>query len=344
MPFGTPYGGNTGSTIMKKGPAGSVSGQTMNQYLDAVAYNQAGGNGRAMTPSQIAAAVGIPQQYQPGAYTPASTPSSSASGTQMLRYNQPSSVAPSSAYNFNAAANTPSTGTQITSTPQGSVGGNPGNTTGGAQGSGSQTPLPANGTDPVDWRFQGSDQSFSQRDLETMLNDPYTFQKAFLASRGLDTPGANAALGQYAARLNPLSFVLGAANMDPNAQSDIEDLANIYQGLMSNYVTPGGRMPDVGEIMNTLLSTGDIPSGGDPTSLLQSILAGQDPQGQTQAVNQILGAGLAGMPGMWGNAWANMLDQLSSNYLYSTMDSQQGPGATYLSYLRNNPFISQVRG
>ncbi|RTK99330.1 MAG: hypothetical protein EKK65_09610 [Lysobacterales bacterium] len=151
-------------------------------------------------------------------------------------------------------------------------------------------------------------------------------------------------MGQYASRLNPLAFVLAGQNMSPNGQSDLEDLANVYQGLLSNYITPGGRMPDVGEIMNTLLGVPDIGNGGAANSLLQSVLAGQDPQGQTQAVNQILGASLAGMPGLFGTGWANMLDQAANAYLNSTMDAYGGPSATYLGYLRNQPFWNQVAG
>jgi hypothetical protein len=204
------------------------------------------------------------------------------------------------------------------------------------------TPLTEQNTDPVDWRFNGSDRSFSQRDLEGMMNDPYRFQREFLSSRGMNTPGANAALGQYASRVNPLAFAMTAGGMSPEQNSDLEDLAGVYEGLMSNYITPGGRMPDVAEIMNTLLSQGSIGNDQTATNLLQSVIAGQDPEGQGQAINQILGAALAGAPGMFGTGWSNMLDQSLTGYLDSTSDYAQGPDASYLGYLQNDPFWSRL--
>lgn len=348
-------------------PAGTASSQLLNSYMDRVANGYAGGNGRAMTPTQLAAMIGLTpkssatgsQMYNynqpiqgPGVgYTPRATPSSSASAADMMAYNsggargvQPSQGPVVEQNGGQRLGTTTGAGGAFlpaasafttASTPQSQSTGNGGTTT---------DQLPANGTDPTDWRFLNSDTSFSQRDLETLLNDPYAFQQEFLKSRGMGTPGANAALGQYASRLNPLAFVLAGQNMSPSGQSDLEDLANVYQGLLANYTTPGGRMPDVGEIMNTLLGTPDISNGGAASSLLQSVLAGQDPQGQTQAVNQILGASLAGMPGLFGTGWANMLDQAANSYLNSTMDAYGGPSATYLSYLRNSPFFNQLAG
>lgn len=205
------------------------------------------------------------------------------------------------------------------------------------------TSLPQNGTDIANWTFNGSDTAWSPRDLETMLNDPYSFQRQFLQSQGMNTPGANAALGQFASRLNPLSMILGGANLAPGDQGNLEAIAQIYEGLLNNYTTPGGRMPDIGEIMGILAGVGNIDNGGSPTSVLQALLAGEDPQGQVSAIQQILGAGLAGMPGLWGRGWSNMLDQAGTNYLDSTMDAYNGPDATMLDYLRNDPFLSRVR-
>lgn len=215
------------------------------------------------------------------------------------------------------------------------------NNTPGAQNAGSG--LPNHGTDIANWTFDGSGTAFSPRDLETMLNDPYAFQRQFLQSRGMNTPGANAALGQYASRLNPLSMILGGANMTPGDQGNMEALAEIYEGLLDNYTTPGGRMPDVGEIMAILAGVQNIENGGTGSSLLQSLLAGEDPEGQVSAIQQILGAALAGMPGLWGRAWSNTLDNAGTAYLDSTMDSAQGPNATFVDYLRNDPFLSRVR-
>lgn len=211
----------------------------------------------------------------------------------------------------------------------------------GAQNAGSG--LPNHGTDIANWTFDGSSTTFSPRDLETMLNDPYSFQRQFLQSRGMNTPGANSALGQYASRLNPLSMILGGANMQPDQQGNLEALAELYEGLMDNYTTPGGRMPDLGEIMQILSGVGNIENGGQASSLLQALLAGEDPEGQVSAIQQMLGATLAGQPGLWGRAWSNMLDQAGTSYLDSTMDSAQGPNATMLDYLRNDPFFSRIR-
>lgn len=250
----------------------------------------------------------------------------------------PSQAAPVPTFGMAGIPNATPQGSLVTTAGAGA--GTP--TTGGSGGTGSATGIPSVGTDPTDWTFQGSDTVFSQRDLESLMNDPYRFQQEFLKSRGMDTPGANAALGQYASRINPLAFVLAGNSMSPEGQSDLEDLANVYQGLFSNYITPGGRMPDVSEIMNILAGTPNIESGGSPANLLQSVLAGQDPEGQTQAVNQILGAALAGMPGLFGTGWAGMLDSAQNRYLNSTMDAYQGPNATYLDYMRNDPFFSRL--
>lgn len=215
------------------------------------------------------------------------------------------------------------------------------NNTPGSQNAGSG--LPNNGTDIANWMFDGSSTAWSPRDLETMLNDPYSFQRQFLQSRGMNTPGANAALGQYASRLNPLSMILGGANMAPGDQGNLEAIAEIYEGLLDNYTTPGGRMPDVGEIMGILAGVGNIENGGQANSVLQALLAGEDPEGQVSAIQQILGASLAGMPGLWGRGWSNVIDQAGTNYLDSTMDAYNGPNATMLDYLRNDPFLSRVR-
>lgn len=203
--------------------------------------------------------------------------------------------------------------------------------------------LPANGTDFANWTFDGSGTAYSPRDLETILNDPYAFQRQFLQSRGMNTSGANAALGQFASRLNPLSMILGGANLAPGEQGNLEAIAELYEGLLSNYTTPGGRMPDVGEIMAILAGVGNIENGGSPTSLLQALYAGEDPEGQVSAFQQSVGAALAGMPGLWGRGWSNMIDQAGTSYLDSTMDANSGPNASFLDYLRNDPFFSRVR-
>lgn len=346
MPFGNPSGSVFGKRTTTM-PTNSQYGGTLTSAKD-MSKNFPG---YGLTPSQLAAALGLPQQTSKGTYTPASTPSSNASYISSAGGAKTAGVQPSQ------GPVVETNGGQRLGTTTGAGGsylpaasaftaastGGPQTQSTGAGGT-TTNQLPSNGTDPTDWRFLNSDTSFSQRDLETLLNDPYAFQQEFLKAQGLGTPGANAALGQYASRLNPLAFALAGANMGPNAQSDLEDLANVYQGLLSNYITPGGRMPDVGEIMNTLLGTPDISNGGAANSLLQSVLAGQDPQGQTQAVNQILGASLAGMPGLFGTGWANMLDQAANSYLNSTMDAYNGPDATYLGYLRNQPFWNQLAG
>lgn len=310
----------------------------------------------AMTPSQVAAAIGIPVNATARKY-PQPIPQNQnplyAGSTPGVQPRYLPTVTPSS--RLNPPVPNPTDGPVYDTRGGQYLGGAPGDPnatfvpSAGAitttDGTNSGTSTDQNTPDKkVQWKFPTGDKTFSQRDLETMLNDPYTFQRQFLNTRGLNTPGANAALGRFASRLMPLSFVLGASQMAPDEQGDLAAIASLYNDLLSNYTTPGAALPSPSDIMNAILGTGEIANGADPANLMQSLLVGQDPRGQVQAINQIMGAALAGMPGMWGDAWASLFDQLGTNYLDSEMDANNGLGTIYLNHLNNNPFITRFAG
>lgn len=206
------------------------------------------------------------------------------------------------------------------------------------------------GTDTAAFQFRGSDKAYSPSDIAAMLANPALFQSEYLAGLGINTPTAAGAMGDYYRIIPYLAQFFLAQNTPSGGVSDADRQAGIYEDLLQNYTTPGGRSADLGEILTALFNAGQPGSGELPANMLQANYANMAPDDQIKAVNNLLNAAIAGQPGGYGDALSNLFAQAAMLYQQSNLNANNGsatnniPDTAYYEWLQTQPIFRQIAG
>jgi hypothetical protein len=206
-----------------------------------------------------------------------------------------------------------------------------------------------NGSDLSQFKFQGSDKSYSPQDIAALLANPQLFQAELLSSMGINNPTAMGAMGNFYTALPDLAaFYLAQQN---GAVDDGDKMAGLYNQIMTNYVSPGGRSINPAEILNTLLGIGQVGSDGMANNQLQAYYAGTDPKTQQQRVGDLWGAAIGGVPGDYGDALGEQMARAQLAYQQSLLNANNGsvgttgiPNQTFTQFLNTLPLFQSYAG
>lgn len=345
MPFGNPFG-MKGQSTMPMSLGGGTQGKKAVDYTN---WTQ--------SPSQVAQAMGLNPAINPyngsgGASGPMGQNygfntggNAGGGGTSQAAYR-------SAAMNdASLASNTPTSQLTGPITPtfqpsstnpldDGSVPGT--NALGGIAGT-------TSGSNPSGFKFNGSDTAYSGNDVTNMLSDPQQFMKEFLFQRGMDTPTAESAMGNYYQFLPALaSFFMSQGN---TALTNPDKMLGIQDQLLSNYTTPGGRRPDAAEMLRQIMQHGTVENGGSPSDMLAQMYAGGDQQTQVQNILGLWQAANGALPGAYGKAIQDAMAQLAGQWKMQSMDSRNAAVGTsnpystsFADFLEQDPLARRFAG
>lgn len=357
MPFRSGQGlSGSGGGVNFAGPSGGAYngvtgsfGLNPTQQSRKVRRTSTGGG---MTPSQVLSAFGVaaptttlagPWAANPETYT-------GTGGNMAPAYVSPSERAaafsPAGA-DFGFGNNTPGGMTPGYAAAQ-AASGNPaggGNQTVDTSNIGGST----NGSDLAKFTFQPGGKQYSQQDIAMLLNNPGLFQKELLSSLGIDTPTAMGAMGNYYQALPDLATFFTAQR--GGRLDDGDKMAGLYDQMLTNYVTPGGRTIMPSEILHSLLGIGQVGSGQLPSNELQLHYAGGTPQDQMAAVAGLWNAMTGGLPGQYGDDMSNLMAQAQLAYQQSLLNANNGqagstgiPNQTFTQFLAASPLFRRLAG
>lgn len=206
------------------------------------------------------------------------------------------------------------------------------------------------GSDPSSFRFNGSDTQYSVNDVTNMNNDPLQFMREFLNQRGLDSPTARSAMGNYYQFLPALTaFFMSQGN---KALTDQDRIAGISDQLLENYITPGGRGPDAAEMLRQIMRNGTIENGNSTgANMLQQMYAGGDQATQVQNITGLWNAATGGLPGAYGKAIQDAMANLAGDWKMASMDSRNAAVGTanpyntsFADFLETDPLARRFAG
>lgn len=211
---------------------------------------------------------------------------------------------------------------------------NPGASTyGGASGAGQPhgTSLSAATGQPMSGAVEGF--GYTPQGLGMLYDNPVSLAQDILASLGINNYGMAQALA------DAFGPALYAFMMQGKGLGDVSDAAtlNYITDYLTNFTTPGGRMPAFSDLMASLLGSGDPSS-----SPLAADLSSLAPADQVQAMRAYMQAAGYGNNPLAQRAYGRAADYFGDQYLGGVMKGD--PGAdSYAAFLAGSPLAKWVR-
>lgn len=172
---------------------------------------------------------------------------------------------------------------------------------------------------------------YSPQGASTLYGNPEALAMDVLLQQGIDNPAMASMISDY---FWPALYQQLLQTGGYGDQSDPATMGRIFD-MMTQYITPGGSMPDSNSLMQTIF--GATPGNGPLGALAMG-----DPQSQVKDVNSAMQGARYGMNPLMQKMYQNAIDWYQTKYLN---ESLKNPSAAqpYTTYLANSDLGSWSR-